>query len=495
MSLSGPYAQALKLADDHLVAGRWIEAAVAYQQVLAQNADLPDAWYNLGLALRRLGQFEAALSAYAQALTRGVRKPEDVHLNMAVILSDELHRPREAEQVLNAALSFDPDHASALLNLGNLCEEQGRLREALTAYERILVKFPWDVDALSRYISLRGITGPDDPWLRRAQEVVAHPQADASARAIVGFALGKSLDQLGDYAGAFDAFFEAHEAQRASRERVESPYDRKLEELKVTSIISAYPTPARSVSIPHGGPKPIFIVGMFRSGSTLVERVLSGHSNVATSGESLALPRLIQSKAQPFPMAAASLSRAGFDEIARSYIESMRSTFPSAGYVTDKRLDNLLYVGLIKQSFPDAKIILTHRFPMDNCLSVYFLHLDSSYRYAMDLLDIGHHYRQCRRLSDHWKALYGDEVFDFDYDEFVKGPREIAGRLLRYCGLEWDDRCLDLSRRDGIVKSASLWQVRQPVYQSSSGRWLRYADQLGSLRAYLSDILNRDESL
>jgi hypothetical protein len=158
--------------------------------------------------------------------------------------------------------------------------------------------------------------------------------------------------------------------------------------------------------------------------------------------------------------------------------------------VTDKRPDNFLHIGLIKMLFPEARIVHTVRHPLDVCLSNYFVHLDHSMPYALDLLDTGHYYREYRRLMAHWKALYGDQIFDFNYDEFVLDPCASIERLVAFCGLEWDPRCEPVGAAGvgGAVKTASVWQVRQPVYRSSSGRWRNYARQLEPLREYLGDL-------
>jgi hypothetical protein len=227
---------------------------------------------------------------------------------------------------------------------------------------------------------------------------------------------------------------------------------------------------------------------MFRSGSTLVERILSGHPTVAAGGESVLLSQSL-SGFPVAPEAQAQLPPPDLTNVAMRYRQAMAQRFPDAATVIDKRLDNLALVGLIRRAFPDAKIILTQRQVLDNCLSVYFLHLDSAFSYARDLLDIGHYYRQCKTLSDHWRSLYGDAVFTFDYDAFVKAPEQEAKRLMAFCELDWRDECLDTARTGGAVRSASLWQARRPIYGTSSGRWRHYSAELMDLRADVADLL------
>jgi hypothetical protein len=159
--------------------------------------------------------------------------------------------------------------------------------------------------------------------------------------------------------------------------------------------------------------------------------------------------------------------------------------FPGAQRVTDKRPDNFLHIGLIKRLFPQARIVLTTRDPLDNCLSIFFLHLDQRMSYALNLLDIGHHYRQYLRLMAHWKASYPDDIFELPYDSLVREPKEVMGNLLDFLGLEWSDGCLEISASGRAIKTASVWQVREPLYQRSSGRSRHYEKQLAALKEYL----------
>ena len=224
---------------------------------------------------------------------------------------------------------------------------------------------------------------------------------------------------------------------------------------------------------------------MFRSGSTLAEQILAAHSQVAAGGEIAFLPSLVRTELAPFPATLATVTQAQLDQLAARYLEMLARTFPKGERVTDKRPDNFLYIGLIKRLFPDARIVHTVRNPLDNCLSIYFLHLDHSMSYALDLADIGHYYVQYRRLMAHWKALYGDDILDLDYDALVREPRPAIERLLEFCGLEWQEACLSFEQASRAVKTASVWQVRERLYQRSSGRWRNYAAQLAPLRAYL----------
>jgi hypothetical protein len=470
-------------------AGRLDEAEAAYERLLARWPDLPDSWYNLAVLQRRARRYDAALASYRQALDRGVSRPEEVHLNRGVIYSDCLRRDDEAERELNAALALNPGYVPALLNLANLKSDLGQRDEALAIYERILVLDPGCFQALARYAEARPVSGPDDPTIGRLRKALAAPGATPADKASLGFALGKTLDAIGAWDAAFEAYATANRHSRACAGPGAVLYDRHQHELFVDRLIETFTRDLPRVRAPATSVAPIFICGMFRSGSTLAEQVLAAHSRVTAGGEIDLLPALVRTELAPFPARLAQISPPQLEALAARYLTSLAGLFPGAAHVTDKRPDNFLYIGLIKSLFPAARVIHTTRNPLDNCLSIHFLHLDHGMGYALDLMDTAHYYRQYRRLMTHWKARFGADILDFDYDAFVHAPRPTVERLLAFCGLDWEEACLAPERNATAVKTASVWQVREPLYQRSSGRWRNYARHLGLLRNYLGDLL------
>lgn len=467
-------------------AGRDREAEAAYERLLARYPDLPDSWYNLALLQRRAGRFEAALASYQQALDRRVSGPEEVHLNRGVIFADDLRRPDAAERELDEALRLNPRYVPALLNLGNLHEDRGRKAAALEAYGRILALDPDHPEALSRTAGLTAAASADDPMIPRLSRRLARPDLSPPDRASLAFALGRLLDAAGAHDQAFDAYRQANGFSRAAAQR-QARYDRAAQERLVDSLIAAFPAPGEPTARPRADASPpIFICGMFRSGSTLAEQVLASHPRVTSGGELDLLPTMVR-RLSPWPAALSRLQDSDFSRMAEAYRQSLDSLFPGADRITDKRPDNFLHVGLIKRLFPDARIVHTVRAPLDNALSVWFLHLDQSMAYALDLEDIGHYLVQERRLMAHWKSLWPDDILTFDYDGFVRDPRPMTADLLAFCGLDWDEACLAFHRTDSNVKTASVWQVREPLYQRSSGRWRHYERQLEPLRRWFEE--------
>lgn len=463
--------------------GRVVEAIAVYERLLALRPDLPESWYNLGYLQRWAGRFEAALTSYRRALDHGVSQPEEVHLNRGVIFADHLRRSDKAEAELKTALTLNPGYVPALLNLGNLHEDRGEREQAREAYEQVLALQADNALALTRVAGLAAIAGPDDPLIERLRRAIARPGATAGDRADLGFALGQALDAAGAYDDAFASYGAANEASRASDDPPPR-YDRQAQEEFVDRLIRAFPAPA----VREGGAPseaPIFICGLFRSGSTLAEQILASHSQVTAGGELSLLPALIRARLQPYPEAAANAGPDTLDQLRRAYLDGLRALHAAAGLITDKRPDNFLHIGLIKTLFPDAKVIHTRRDAIDNILSIYFLHLDHSMPYALDLIDTVHWHGQYRRLMAHWQALYGGDIHHLDYEELVAEPKPTIERLLAFLGLAWEDSCLAFHEADNAVRTASVWQVRQPIYRRSAGRWRNYELHLADVRRAL----------
>lgn len=498
--MNDPVASLLRQAAALSQQGRRREAIEAYRRLLAAHPGETDSWYDLGYLLKAEGRYEEALKAYGEALTRGVQGPEEVRLNRAVIFADHLLQDEAAEAELKAALEVKPDYAPALLNLGNLYEERGAREEAVACYERLVALAPaggdrkelepYSGEALARLAHLRPPATPDDPLLSELATAAASPRLDNLTRANLYFALGRALDAIREYDRAFPAFEEANRCAR----RTGPVYDRGRMEREVDALIAACPAGrGHAPALASGesddvsaktGLSPVFICGMFRSGSTLIEQVLSAHHRVTPGGELHLLPRLAAGALAPFPAAMAKLPDEKASALAREYRAQLVKLFPDAerqaGYVTDKRPDNFRLIGLIKRLFPDAKIVHTVRNPLDNCLSVYFQHLDQRLAgYSSDLGDIAHYYAQYRRLMAHFKSVFADDIHDVDYDALVRDPRPELEKLLDFLELDWDDACLAFHRLKNTVKTASYWQVRRPLYGDASGRWRNYEARLG----------------
>jgi tetratricopeptide (TPR) repeat protein len=487
MTPNGPPEALLNEARNLHRQNRVAEAIAAYQGIVDRWPASADSWFNLAVLQRQVRNLQAALDSYQKALDAGVSRPEEAHLNRSVIFADFLRDYPAAERELNHALKLNPVFTPAWLNLGNLCEDLGRWEDASAAYGRILGFEPQHPLALARFANLQPRGAADPALIARLRRVLADPRLDAADRAGLGFALGRLLDATGEYSAAFDAYAAANQASRAGAGPGFKPYDAKLQHAFIDDLI-AVGAPKVKLPVQAGAKqRPIFICGMFRSGSTLTEQLLSTCEGVAAGGEIDFLPRLARLDLSPFPATLTVLNEEHLQRIRAKYEEELARVSADARFITDKRPDNFLYIGLIKSLYPDARIVHTVRNALDNCLSIYFLHLDAQMSYALDLADIGNYYREYRRLMAHWKSRYGEDIIELDYDELVRDPEPTVQRLCDSLGLTWSGRWPGKDAPAGAVKTASVWQVREPLYKSSSGRAANYARQLESLAADLSE--------
>jgi tetratricopeptide (TPR) repeat protein len=475
--------------------GQVAEAIAAYQQLLEFWPGLPDCWYNLARLQRQAGQYARALASYQEALERHVTRPEEVHLNRGVIFSDYLNQYDAAERELKKALGINPAYVPALINYANLYEDLGRRELAAQMYERMLALEPDSSTALARYAGLKNFSDPNDPLIERLRAALKKTDISLAARAHVEFALGRALDACGSFEAAFQTYRQANRHSRESAPPGTGYYDLALQEKFTDQLIGVFAKSTPPVWQPQAASgeralaQPVFICGMFRSGSTLLEQLLAGHPGITAGGELDFIPSAVNTFLAPFPSSFPSVSADQLSRLAADYRVMLAERFPAAGYVTDKRPDNFLYIGLIKALFPQAKIIHTVRDALDNCLSIYFLHLDQGMSYALDPMDIGHYYRQYRRVMRHWRALFGDDIVDVSYDALVRDPKSEIKQALGFLGLPWDERCLAVPASGRAVKTASVWQVREPIHGRSSGRARHYEKQLQELRKYIESPL------
>ena len=463
------------------------EAIAAYRAVLADAPNLPDSWYNLGWLLRRAGDPKAAIAAYDRALALNISGPEEVFLNKGVIFADDLLDPARAQEAYRAALAINPRYGNARFNLANTLEDLGDREGAASEYRMLLQQAPGEPEPLARLANLSKISSPGDPLVVQLQSALARTELPASARASLGFALGRLLDQAGAYDHAFEAFKDANAQSLASRDPKQPGYDPARQDALVAALTSL-PAPAPIAPASAGSLSPVFILGQFRSGSTLLEQVLSAHSAVTTGGELPLLGMIAARDLRPYPQSLADLTTEQAAALHDAYLSGVALRLPGAsGIITDKRPDNFYHIGLILRLFPDARILHTVRDPRDTCLSNYFLHLSHAQPHAIDLSHLGHQYRAYERLMAHWKSIAPDNILDVDYDALVRSPEPEIQKVLAFLNLPFDAACLDFHNSRTPVKTASVWQVREPLYQQSSGRWRNYESHLEPLLEALND--------
>lgn len=467
--------------------GLYTEAAGAFDRVVALRPDHADSWFNLGYARRHARLYRDALKAYAQALALEVDSPEEAHLNCAAILSEHLHRTAEARAELERAVAANPKFTAAWLNLGNLNEDLGDSTKAREAYENALRISPGNGRALARLAAMTAHEGDPEEAVAFLEESGSSVRPGSEDSAEFCFALGNALDTIESYRRAFSVITEGNAIAASLRNRAWR-YDRRAQETLVDSLIKAFPNAGAATATETHRSEPIFICGMFRSGSTLVEQLLSRHSAVIAGGELEFIPAMVAEELQPYPLSLIGSPVRRLESLRDQYLDQLSELFPGAALVTDKRPDNFLHIGLIKTLFPKARIVQTVRNSLDNILSAYFLYFGQSVAYSERLEDIVHYYTQYRRLMDHWAKLYPDDILGVDYDQLVADPSTIMGSLLEFLGLAWEDDCLDHRAGASTVRTASVWQVRKPLHRKSSGRWRNYEPELAGIRQQLLDL-------
>lgn len=446
------------------------EACGCYERLLSREPGMVASRFNFAGLLRRLGHNTAALQAYQCCLDGGIDKAEEVLGNMGSILTD-LHRDREAEEAFSEALARLPSHVPALYNLALLRQEQGNWRGARELYRRVLEIQPGHPEALARLAEGSNATEDASPLLQQISAALDNADTPVAARESLAYGRGKLLDDRGEFSAAFTAYAEAN---ALSRLRV-GPYDHSEQAALVDKLIAAYDGDLSSGTAPVSMEPLVFICGMFRSGSTLLEQMLGSHPGMTAGGEIDFFQRRV-----PLGLLLEYPAPSIREAVGADYMNTLRTTFGTLA-VSNKRPDNFLYLGLLNRLFPNARVLATRRQPLDNALSVFFQQLDGRFTYANELRDISHYMHQQQRLMAAWDKRFGNRIMALDYEQLVAQPRDTLAAVLDFLGLPWDERCLDYHKLANRVRTASVAQVRQPLYTRACNRWLNYREQLQPL--------------
>ena len=440
------HAKALALSGDFRAAGAVADRAMALQP---RDPLLLD---TLGVVFTEAGRHDAAAGAFAQAVALA---------------------PQRAGSRFN--------HATALLYGGHIDRAEQEYEACLATDER-----QWK--AYTALSSIRRQT-PQHNHLARLEAVLARHAGDAAARTYLHLALAKEHEDLDDPARAFGHYTEGKAAAAIGR-----PYSRQAESRLFDELVAAFPAPLATDG--YGSEEPIFVVGMPRSGTTLVDRILGSHPQVTSAGElhqfSIAVKHASGSRT-PAPLDPDTVARTAdidWAGLGRRYVESTRPLTGQRPRFVDKLPHNFLYIGHILHALPAARVVLMRRHPLDSCLSNFrqLFALGSPFtRYAFDLLDTGHYYVQFDRLMRHWQAIFPGRILSLDYRDLVLAQERTTRALLDYCGLPWDEACLRFEANPAPTSTASVVQVREPMQQRYLDRWRRYEPQLAGLRTYLQE--------
>ena len=456
--------------------GQTAAAIGEYLRFLERHPDTAVAHFNVALLYRKQRRYAEALAAYEEALRLEIEQPEEAYSNMGILYSD-MQEEDKAREMYERALQIAPEYVPALYNRAGHFEEVGEKEQAIEQYEHILSINPRHWDSLARLAYPRKIGSEQQDYVDKLERALDEATDDNMTIERLQFALGKSYDDLGQY----DKASGHYAAANALGKKRAVAYDRQQTEAAFGQLMELFDADWVSRNACASEAEPIFICGMFRSGSTLLERMLGAHPAVTPGGEIEYLPWLLGTELAPFPIGVRKASPEKLQRVGDEYLWRVRELYPEHERFTDKRPDNFLHLGLIRVLFPAAKIIHTRRNVLDNCLSLYFQQLGNNYSYATDLQDCAHYHQQQQRLMAHWQSLFGDNIFSVDYEDLVVQPEAILRNLLTFLGLPWDQAVLDFQESSATVKTASLWQVRENLHTRSRGRWRNYTGLLGDL--------------
>jgi tetratricopeptide (TPR) repeat protein len=502
-----------------LAVGRIPDAIAALQRAVASNPRYADAYFRLGIAFEKLGNIGGALAAYDRAtkllpsLTEAWFRAGALvyilghhaeaigcfrraaaaggrtnfgRLGKARALLIE-NRNQEAERVLRETLVADPRNAMAYELLGNLLSEFGRFDEARACFERAIAIAPILAGSYYELVRCRPVTRDDDGLVQAMQAALSTPGLEAGQRQRVHLAIGKTAEDLGDYRLAMQHFDAADTVRRSCVSFDSAAFSNLIDRLIVLCTPELV---ARAPELGSSDATPVLIIGMPRSGTTLVEQIVSMHPEVGAGGE---LNFWNERGAEWHRSDAVENSATGEKQLviseflakaAADYLRVLHKIAPKAARVTDKMPFNFLWAGMIHMAFPRATIIHCRRAAIDTALSIHQTHFHPILAFPTGGAELVAYFRDYQRLIDHWRSvLPSDRFVEVDYEELTSEPEPVIRRIIAACGLAWHDNCLRPESNPRAVKTPSKWQTRQPIYRTSVERWRRYEPWLGPLRA------------
>jgi tetratricopeptide (TPR) repeat protein len=492
--------------------GRTAEALAHYQMALAARPTYAEAHKNLGNALDALGRHADAAAHYEKAIAL---RPHDIEALIGLGRAfDKLDRPEAAISQFEKVLTVDPDNVGARNNLGGVIHALGRSDEAIGHYRRALAVKPDDVeahsklgdallavgrlreanDAMERAVDLSPRKagyywnlanskrfGADDRHFA-AMKALPPDSLDDEERIDLHFALAKAHGDVGDHETSFRHLVEGNALMR---QRV--AYDEAFALGRLERMRDAFTAELMRHKGGLGDPStvPVFIVGMPRSGTTLIEQILASHPRVFGAGELREMANLAErvrdADGTPLPEAVATMSGEQLRRLGGDYLATVRRLAPSADRITDKMPGNFALAGLIQLALPNARIIHASRDLRDTAFSCFSLLFTRGQIYSYDLAELGRYCRAHHELMEHWRAVMPGVILQVRYEQVVDDLEQQARRIVAHCGLPWDDACLAFHRTDRAVRTASASQVRQPIYRSSIGRWRPHESRLQPL--------------
>ena len=488
---AGFFLQAIKLQPDnpevlntlgvvYLTQGKLEDAAESFHQLIKLKPDHVEAYFNLGVTLFDQGKINEAIAVFRRLIAL---KPDHAaaHFNLGNFLMAQGNF-KEAAGSFRQALRYKPDYAEAFCNLGVIFNELGNKEEAIVNYRKALSVKP-DYARAFKGLSLLVKYTDIDVDIYALEELFNKRGTPEADRKDLGFALGNYYENLKEYDKAFTFYFEANRLKRkAYQYSVQKEYDFfvRIKQVFSPEFFATHETSGNQ------NKTPIFIVGMPRSGTSLVEQILASHPLVFGAGELGILVNLTNrfctgKEIAQFPECMLEINKDALERMGKGYLAEIREFSEDAEYITDKMPNNFLRVGLIKTILPNAKVIHCVRNPMDTCLSIFKMDFTSPHGYAYDMVELGQYYNLYRNLMAHWEKVMPGFMNTIIYEDLVADQQRQTQSLLDFCGLPWDEACLAFYKTERRVSTASLAQIRQPIYKDSVELWKRYERQLEPL--------------
>lgn len=475
------YAANLNLGNVLKEQGKPKEALRYYESVLATNPQSAQLHYNIGTTYHQLGVLNSAIEHYRRVIAINPRSVE-VYNNLGVALRDT-NKIDGAIDSFRKALDLNPEFLDALNNLGVTLRDAGRVEEAADCFRRAVKYGPQFAEA-HRYLAGTKKFESVDNDVEAMVSAYNSTITNKSQRMHLSYALGKVYEDIGEYDKAFKFISEGSNIKRSSIDFEFSQIKDQFEKLR-----SAFSKQYISSWSIHGCPSdsPIFIVGMPRSGTTLVEQILASHSYVFGGGELSYLPQLVrkflgQLSMDSDPIETLSLSAEEVRQAGDLYTNTTQSISGNSKRVTDKLPLNFRYIGFIATILPNAKIIHCDRDPKDTCLSIFkTLFQGNEHNYSYNLEELASYYNQYVLLMEYWDTVIPEKIFHITYEDLVTNQERYTEELLNYCNLPWEDSCMEFYKTSRTVRTASASQVRNPIHSKSVGLWKQYDVQLSSL--------------
>lgn len=459
--------------------GKLTTSVASFTKALQLDRKKAEAWYGLALVLRKLDNVDGAHNAAIEALNI-----DPSHIDARIILVAALHYYGKTDQAiahLQKILVMTPDDVQVHNNLSQLAMIIGETEIAITYLRRAIALQNDYATAhynLSRLVRFK----PGDSDFKNL-EAAALQNDHVPDQHIYSYALSKAYQDIGDHDKAF-----SYMHLGATQKRKEISYDPKHIAKYVDRIINTFDRnfAASGSQIPNSDKTIIFILGMTRSGTTLIEQILTSHSQVTGGGELSFLLEIAENT--KYPARYKNASAAFYTKLGNFYMSATARKSEGSLFFTDKTPGNFIHIGLILAALPNAKIIHCRRDPVDTCLSCYKQLFNKGVLYSFDLIELGQYYLQYIRLMEHWHKIAPDRIFNIDYEAVINDTETQVQRLLDYCGLPFEESCLRFYENKRPVNTASTEQVRKPIYKSSVDLWRNYEEHLQPLLEILKPI-------